>query len=60
MATNPVVINGQNNVTYLPPNAKYTMAGDDELYVNSGFMWPEGLSIQAHSTSDIVRVGNMG
>jgi plastocyanin len=41
-ATNPVVINAQNNVTYLPPNANYTMTGD-ELYVNSGFMWPKGL-----------------
>ena len=41
-ATNPVVIDTQNNVTYLQPNASYTMTGD-ELYVNSGFMWPEGL-----------------
>jgi plastocyanin len=38
---NPVVIDAQNNVTYLPPNANYTMTGD-ELYVNSGWMWPEG------------------
>jgi plastocyanin len=40
-STNPVVIDAQNNVTYLPPNANYTMTGD-ELYVNSGWMWPEG------------------
>jgi plastocyanin len=39
-ATNPVVIDAQNNVEYLQPNANYTMTGD-ELYVNSGFMWPE-------------------
>ncbi len=39
-ATNPVVIDDQNNVSYLQPNAHYTMTGD-ELYVNSGFMWPE-------------------
>lgn len=39
-ATNPVVIDAQNNVSYLQPNAHYTMTGD-ELYVNSGFMWPE-------------------
>jgi plastocyanin len=40
-STNPVVIDAQNNVTYLPLNANYTMTGD-ELYVNSGWMWPEG------------------
>jgi plastocyanin len=40
-STNPVVIDAQNNVKYLPPNANYTMTGD-ELYVNSGWMWPEG------------------
>ena len=40
-STNPVVIDAQNNVTYLPLNADYTMTGD-ELYVNSGWMWPEG------------------
>ena len=40
-STNPVVIDAQNNVMYLPPNANYTMTGD-ELYVNSGWMWPEG------------------
>ena len=39
-ATNPVVIDAQNNGTYLQPNAHYIMTGD-ELYVNSGFMWPE-------------------
>jgi plastocyanin len=40
-STNPVVIDAQNNVKYLPSNANYTMTGD-ELYVNSGWMWPEG------------------
>jgi len=40
-ATKPVVIDAQNNVTYLPLNANYTMTGD-ELYVNSGWLWPEG------------------
>ena len=39
-ATIPVVIDAQNNVTYLPLNANYTMTGD-ELYVNSGWIWPE-------------------
>lgn len=42
-AFNPVVIDAQNNVTPLPLNANYTMTGD-ELYVNSGFMWPEGMN----------------
>ena len=36
----PVVIDAQNNVTYLPLNANYTMSGD-ELYVNSGILFPE-------------------
>src|SRR5918992_3341861 len=39
-ATNPVVIDAQNNAEYLPLNANYTMTGD-ELYVNSGWRWPE-------------------
>ncbi len=42
-AFNPIVIDAQNNVTSLPLNANYTMTGD-ELYVNSGFMWPEGMN----------------
>jgi plastocyanin len=42
-AYNPVVIDAQNNVEYLPINANYTMTGD-ELYVNSGWMWPEGMN----------------
>jgi plastocyanin len=40
-AYDPVVIDAQNNVTHLPLNANYTMTGD-ELYVNSGWIWPEG------------------
>jgi plastocyanin len=39
-ATSPVVIDAQNNATYLPLNANYTMTGD-ELYVSSGWIWPE-------------------
>ena len=39
-ANSPVVIDAQNNVTYLPLNANYTMTGD-ELYVKSGVIWPE-------------------
>jgi plastocyanin len=36
----PVVIDAQNNAEYLPLNANYTMSGD-ELYLNSGIIWPE-------------------
>jgi plastocyanin len=39
-ATSPVVVDAQNNATYLPLNANYTMTGD-ELYVSSGWIWPE-------------------
>jgi hypothetical protein len=39
-ATNPVVIDAHINARYLQQNAHYTMTGD-ELYVDSGFMWPE-------------------
>lgn len=39
----PTVIDSSGNVTYLPPNANYTMAGT-EKYVNSGWIWPKGLS----------------
>ena len=42
-AYNPVVIDAQNNAESLPLNANYTMTGD-ELYVNSGFIWPEGMN----------------
>jgi plastocyanin len=40
-ATLPVVIDAQNNVTYLPLNGNYTMTAD-EVYVNSGWIWPQG------------------
>ena len=40
----PVAIDSTgNNVTYLPVNAEYSMDGN-EKYVNSGWMWPEGLA----------------
>jgi plastocyanin len=41
-AYNPTVIDSTGeNVTYLPPNANYTMDGT-ESYVNSGWLWPQG------------------
>ena len=39
----PTVIDSKGNVTYLPPNAEYTITGT-EKYVNSGWIWPQGLS----------------
>jgi plastocyanin len=41
-AYNPTVIDSVGkNVTYLPPNANYTMDGT-ESYINSGWLWPQG------------------
>jgi plastocyanin len=40
-SASPVIVDAQNNAIYLPLNANYTMTGD-ELYVNSGWIWPEG------------------
>ena len=43
-ASSPVVIDStRTNVTHLPVNANYTFSGD-ESYINSGFMWPEGMA----------------
>jgi plastocyanin len=43
-ATSPVSIDGTGtNVTHLPLNANYTFRGD-EIFVNSGWIWPEGQS----------------
>jgi plastocyanin len=39
----PTVIDSTGKVTYLPPNASYTITGT-EKYINSGWMWPKGLS----------------
>jgi plastocyanin len=38
----PTVIDSEDNVTYLPPNANYTVTGT-EKYINSGWIWPKGL-----------------
>lgn len=43
---NPVSVDSSgHNVTYLPLNANYTLTGT-EKFVNSGWMWPEGLAPQ--------------
>lgn len=43
-STYPVIIDlTGKNVTYLDVNTKYTFLGD-EKYVNSGWIWPEGMS----------------
>jgi len=39
----PTIIDSAGNVTYLAPNANYTMSGT-EKYVNSGWIWPKGQS----------------
>lgn len=39
----PTVVDSIGNSTYLPLNANYTMTGT-EKYVNSGWIWPKGLS----------------
>lgn len=42
-SSSPVVIDSTGkNVTFLKPNATYTMQGSEQ-YVNSGWMWPEGV-----------------
>ncbi len=42
-AYSPTVIASDGSVMALPPNANYTMTGTEQ-YVNSGFIWPKGLS----------------
>lgn len=42
-AINPAVMSSNGTATYLPPNSSYTLDGT-EKYVNSGFVWPKGMS----------------
>jgi plastocyanin len=37
----PTIINSEDQASYLPPNASYTMNGT-EKFVNSGWIWPKG------------------
>lgn len=41
-STMPVTMTG-GTTEYLAPNSNYTMTGDED-YVNSGWLWPEGLT----------------
>lgn len=38
----PVLIDAQGNVTFMKPNANYSMTGS-EKYINSGWFLPNGL-----------------
>lgn len=40
---NPTVVSADGTATYLAPNNSYTLDGT-EKYVNSGFVWPKGMS----------------
>lgn len=42
-AWSPTAIDAEGNVTYFPPNANITLTGTEQ-YVNSGFIWPAGLT----------------
>lgn len=37
------VVSADGSATYLPPNGSYDLDGT-EKYVNSGFIWPEGMA----------------
>jgi plastocyanin len=39
----PTVVDSTGKAQYLPPNANYTVTGT-EKYINSGWMWPKGMS----------------
>ena len=39
----PTILDSEGNATYLPPNASYNVTGT-EKYINSGFIWPEGMA----------------
>lgn len=39
----PAVVSADGTPEYMPPNGSYTLDGT-EKYVNSGFVWPDGMS----------------
>ncbi len=47
----PVTIDSQDKVQFMNPNANYSIAGD-EIYVNSGWILPEGLEKQFPGTGN--------
>ncbi|HJR46733.1 MAG TPA: hypothetical protein VJ799_01120 [Nitrososphaeraceae archaeon] len=51
----PVVIDTQGNVTFMKPNANYSMTGT-EKYINSGWFLPNGLEKQYPGSTNIFTV----
>jgi plastocyanin len=51
----PAVIPEDGSASYLQPNANYTMTGTEQ-YVNSGFVWPEGMTPQGLAEIDTFTV----
>jgi len=47
----PTVIDSDGKVTYLPPNANYTVSGT-EKYINSGWIWPKDQAPQGLAPID--------
>lgn len=39
----PAIVAEDGSASYLAPNANYTMTGSEQ-YINSGFVWPEGMA----------------
>jgi plastocyanin len=51
----PVVIDEDGGVSYLAPNGNYTMSGSEQ-YINSGFVWPEGMTPEGLAEIDTFTV----
>ncbi|HEY7508093.1 MAG TPA: hypothetical protein VH677_03110 [Nitrososphaera sp.] len=52
---NPAIVAEDGSAEYLQPNANYTMSGTEQ-YVNSGFIWPEGMTPQGLAEIDTFAV----
>lgn len=51
----PVTIAEDGSVSYMQPNANYTMSASEQ-YVNSGFIWPEGMTPEGLAEIDTFAV----
>ncbi|WP_415283199.1 hypothetical protein [Candidatus Nitrososphaera sp. FF02] len=51
----PVAIDEDGSVSYLQPNGNYTMDASEQ-YVNSGFVWPEGMTPEGLTEIDTFAV----